>query len=371
MKILYVIIDLESGGAQEALYQFLKEQDIKKFNPSVISLSGRGSLARKIEKIPVPVYSVNLRNAFLFFFGVVKFIYLVLKIKPDVIHSWIYHANLAALLMKFLARKKVVWSIRCSDADFTKYGLISAAAVKLSAMLSFAPDGIIYNSFAGLKSHRALGFGGSNQTVIQNGVDTCYFAPVAGRKEELRKKYGLQGDSAVVGMASRFDPMKDFDTLFEAFSKIRSARKNVFLAMCGGGIVADNVYLSELIEKNNLGDSVKLLGFMEDMREFYAMLDIFVLSSKSEGFPNVLAEAMACGLPCVSTDAGDAKIILGDAGDAVAKSDAFALAGELEKLLEKSAEERREIGAAGRERIKKMFPLAKFRNETEKYYTCL
>ena len=310
IKILYLISDLDPGGAEIALWQFLRAVDREKINPSVVSLSGEGIVAGKIRKLGIPVRSFDMRNPLKMFFSLFRLLTCALAIKSDLIHSWMYQANVFGFFVSIFLRKRIVWSIRCSDADLKKYGFASLLSLKLSRILSpFAPK-IVFNSGAGLEYHIKIGFSSKNSLVIQNGIDVEIFRSVTSKKNEIRRKWKIPEEIFLIGMASRFDPMKDFDALFRAVS-IVCQEVEVLLALCGSGVVGGNRVLAIKAERAGIKDKMRFLGHIEDMREFYSMLDLFVLSSRSEGFPNVLVEAMSCGVPVVSTDVGDAQKIIG------------------------------------------------------------
>ncbi|PKM99284.1 MAG: hypothetical protein CVU78_07085 [Elusimicrobia bacterium HGW-Elusimicrobia-2] len=345
MKILYVVSDLASGGAQIALGRFLKVIDREKFHPSVIALSGGGEQADYIRALGIEVQAFDMRGFFAPLKAFRGFLSAVKKIDPDIIHGWMYHGNAAALFAAAACGgKALIWSIRCSDFDLSKYGLMTKLAFFINRKFSSTPVKVIYNSNAGKKYHEANGFSPEKSTVIQNGLDTEYFSPAPEKKKEYRKKYGLDAGVKLIGMASRYDPMKDFDTLFAAFAAVRSIDPATELILCGKGITKDNAALSATAQKYGIEKGLILAGHIEAMNEFYPMLDLFVLSSKSEGFPNVLAEAAACAVPAISLACGDAEDIAG-AENILPQADTRALAEKMVKTLQMGKEETA-IGAA-------------------------
>ena len=312
MKILYVVSDLASGGAQIALGRFLKVLDRDKFTPFVIALSDGGEQAEYIRSLGIDVQSFDMRGFFGFPSAFLKFLSAVKTINPDVIHGWMYHGNAAALFAAGRCPEAgLLWSIRCSDFDLSKYGMMTKLAFFINRKCSTSPSKIIYNSHAGKKYHEEHCFCPEKSVVIQNGVDTEYFKPAPEKKNEYRKKYGVADGVKLIGMASRYDPMKDFDTLFGSFAAVRASRPDTALILCGKGMEASNAALMATVKKYGVEDGVILAGHIREMNEFYPMLDIFVLSSKSEGFPNVLAEAAVCGVPVLSSACGDAEEIIG------------------------------------------------------------
>ncbi len=328
MKILYVVSDLTSGGAQIALGRFLKVLDREKFQPCVISLSAGGEPADYIRALGIEVQAFDMRGFFGFPSAFLKFLSAVKKINPDVIHGWMYHGNAAVLFAGAVCPAAgLLWSVRCSDFDLSKYGMMTKLAFFMNRKFSSSPAKIIYNSNAGKKYHEEKGFCSEKSLVIQNGVDMEYFTPVPEKKKEYRKKYGIADDVKLIGMASRYDPMKDFDTLFGAFAAARAVNPGTALILCGKGIEPSNAVLAAVAKKYGVEDGVIFAGHINEMNEFYPMLDLFVLSSKSEGFPNVLAEAAACGVPVLSSACGDAEEIIG--------AEKIAPVGDIKALSEK------------------------------------
>jgi len=274
MKILYVVSDLASGGAQIALSRFLKVLDREKFTPFVIALSEGGEQADYIRSLGIDVQSFDMRGFFGFPSAFLKFLAAVKKIKPDVIHGWMYHGNAAALFAAGRCPEAgLLWSVRCSDFDLSKYGMMTKLAFFINRKFSSSPSKIIYNSNAGKKYHEAKGFCPEKSVVIQNGVDTEYFKPALEKKNELRSKYGVAPGVKLIGMASRYDPMKDFDTLFGAFALVRASRPDTALILCGKGMEASNAALVDAAKQYGVEDEVILAGHIKEMNEFYPMLE--------------------------------------------------------------------------------------------------
>ena len=340
MKILYIVSDLATGGAQIALSRFLKFLDRDKFTPVVISLSGEGERSAQIRSMGIELRAFEMRGLFATLTAFRGFLSAVKEIKPDVIHGWMYHGNAAALFAAAVCPgTALVWSIRCSDFDLSKYGMMTKLAFFINRKFSSMPLKIIYNSNAGKKYHEEKGFSPDASVVIQNGIDRDYFRPAPEKKNEYRAKYGIAPGVKLIGMASRYDPMKDFDTLFAAFASVRAVEPAARLILCGKDITSDNRALSAMAVKYGLAGGLALAGHIRDMREFYPMLDLFVLSSRSEGFPNVLAEAAASAVPAISLSCGDAADIVGTE-NIVPQGDSAALAKKMLETLAKSVEER-------------------------------
>lgn len=268
---------------------------------------------------------------------------LIRRERPDVIQSWLYHADLAATLARAAAfsRAPLAWSLRCSDMDFAHYAPTTRLVVRALARLSRVPTVIASNSEAGLAWHRRLGYRPRRSLVIPNGFDTDRFRPDPTARARLLSLAGWPEDTVVVGLVARVDPMKDHAGFFEAFARTPAGLRAVLV-----GRGTDELAIPPL-----LAGRVLALGLREDVGALMAGFDIACLASRfGEGFPNVLGEAMACGVACVTTDVGDAATIVGAAGIVVPPGDPIALAAALSALAADS-DRRRAMGAAGRARV--------------------
>jgi glycosyltransferase involved in cell wall biosynthesis len=184
-------------------------------------------------------------------------------------------------------------------------------------------------------------------------------AALAEPRRRLRASVGIGDDAPVVGLVGRFDPLKDHRTFLRAAGIIARARPDVRFMLVGRGVDDGNAELAAWIRELQLDGRVALLGERRDIAACYAAMDVFCLSSIHEAFPNVVAEAMATGVPCVVTDAGDAASIVGETGRVVPPRNPERLGAALSAVLSMPAEERRALGAAARRRIETTFSMAR------------
>jgi glycosyltransferase involved in cell wall biosynthesis len=194
-------------------------------------------------------------------------------------------------------------------------------------------------------------------TVIRYGFDPGAFRPDAAAGRALRRQLAVPEEAPVVGIAGRFDVFKDYPTFFAAAAALRRRLPGAFFLACGEGVTESNAELLALVREPGLRERCRLLGRFSEMPKFYAALDVATLTSVSEGFPNVVGEAMACGRPCVVTDVGDCADMVGETGLAVPARRPEALAEGWEKLLSLPAPERARLGAAARARVETEFSL--------------
>jgi glycosyltransferase involved in cell wall biosynthesis len=285
------------------------------------------------------------------------------------VHGYLDVANIVALLSGRICKARVVFGVRASDKDFSEYDWTARATYHLSIFLARFADGVIANSQAGLNlyygansrlnSHKAV--------FIPNGIDIKKFKKEHALGVPLRAEWSIREHEKLVGIVGRLAPMKDYQTFLMAAAQVQSSNFNQVRFVCIGDGRAE--YKQSLQEfSKNIGANVIWAGLRNDMPAVYNALDLLVLSSKfGEGFPNVIAEGMACGVPCVATDVGDCKIILGETGRIVPPGNAQALAEAIKQLLSLSPEEKEEMKRNARERIEDEFPIEKMVSKTEQF----
>jgi glycosyltransferase involved in cell wall biosynthesis len=161
----------------------------------------------------------------------------------------------------------------------------------------------------------------------------------------------------VIGIAARFHPHKDHRNFTWAAARLQQQMPSVHFLLCGLDITWENSQLAGWINAAGIRDCCHLLGVREDMSRLFAGMDIATTASRTEAFPIVIGEAMACGTPCVVTDVGDSAMIVGDTGIVVPPGDPSALAEAWRKLIEAGQEVRRRLGIAARNRIREHFAL--------------
>jgi len=245
----------------------------------------------------------------------------------------------------------LIWGLRSANGSLQGYGFLTRQVVRLCARLSGFPSVIVVNSHAGRMVHRQQGYDTAKMRVIPNGVDVDHFCPDQAARESVREELGLSRDSFLVGMFARFSPMKDHATFVRAISLVQARYPEVQILLSGEGITGKNDQLLELLRKNKIHRAAHLLGVRRDMPRLTAALDVACLSSWSESFPNVLVEAMSCGIPCVAANAGDVERIIGRVGRVVPPRSPEALAESLLQLIELGPVERQKLGRLGRQRI--------------------
>jgi glycosyltransferase involved in cell wall biosynthesis len=191
--------------------------------------------------------------------------------------------------------------------------------------------------------------------VIPNGLDTATFAPAVDHRNAARRLLGLSEMEVVIGHVGRPDPQKDHRTLMAAFDILAARHADVRLVLIGSGFAPGDAYLESMIGDKLCAGRVLALGPRDDVATLLPAMDVFALSSWGEAFPNVVVEAMSCGVPCVSTDVGDAGVILGDTGWIVPPNDPSALANALDAAISEPSTDRRARGIRARDRVRTHF----------------
>ena len=270
--------------------------------------------------------------------------------RPDVIQCWMYHANLMG--MTLLHPRRVLWNIRCSDMDLAHYGHLYRLTVLAGARLSRMPAAIITNSEAGSVAHMRIGYRPKRWVTIPNGFDTDLFRPDAQTRSAMRAKLRIPEDAFVIGLIGRLDPMKDHVTFFRAAGAFLAGHPGIHFILAGRGVTRKNQAFTDLMQGVPDTGTFHLLDERCDMPEVLSTLDMATSSSVSEGFPNAVAEAMACGLPCVATDAGDTGILLGDAGILVKRQSPEDLCRAWDFIARMDPADRLAMGMKARERIR-------------------
>ncbi len=372
IKVVHVISGLNAGGTEMMLYKLLSQMSESKFENTVISLtdSENGEVGKKIKELGLPLYTLSMRAGSINPKGFIKLLILLYRLKADVLQSWLYHSDLLCTFAFFLSPvKKLCWNIRCSYVDFKKYSKLTELTVRALSKLSFIPDVVVVNSEEGRKHHSTIGFHPKKWKYIPNGFNTNKFQPSSIAKSKLIQELKLVDSDFLIGMVARFDPLKDHENFIEAARHLSLKNQNVHYVLIGRGLNDKNSNLVAQIKKARLEDKFHLLGERKDVAELVAGLDLFSLSSKAEGFPNVIGEAMACGIPCVVTNAGDSANIVGETGITVPISNAKALAEAWEKFTQMSPDELKQKGALARKRILEKFDLPAIANEYEELYS--
>lgn len=370
IKVMHIITELDVGGAEVMLAKLLAAMDPGRFKQSVLSLQTKGPIGVQIEKLGIPVYELNLHRPFLKIRSLLKLRMILSEQRPDLIQGWMYHGNLAASLFRFLHVRKqpAIWNIRHSIYSLKHEKTTTKMVIRIGALFSRSAAGIIYNSHISAAQHAAIGYFPGKACMIPNGFDLRRFRPNRHARQRLRSELGVPKDGILVGLIARYHAMKDHANFLKAAALISKQRENVRFLILGRDVDKRASGLNRIVETLGLTGKVIFLGERSDVETFYPALDIASLSSYGEGFPNVIGEAMACGIPCVVTDVGDCRRLVGKTGVVVPAKDSEALKRGWGRLIDKGQVERANLGAAARRRILENFAISKVAEQYEELY---
>jgi glycosyltransferase involved in cell wall biosynthesis len=356
----HIITGLNFGGAELMLKRLLLEcSGYDNYNQTVVTLEGPGLLDNELRSNGIDVINLNISSPWNFIIGMHKLLKLMKVCKPDTVFTWMYHADLIGGLAAYLSGiKNIIWNIRCTDIP---QGRISSTGfiVKLCSLFSFIiPGAIICCAHSAKSFHIRLGYCSKKMLVIPNGYDLSSFNPSQNLKTKVKKRLGLSKRSKIIGIVGRFDESKDFKNFIKSASKVALKFDDVFFFMAGKGVDRENYKLMSWINEAQINDRIVLFGQV-DPHDLYAAMDFYCLSSKYEGFPNVVAEAMAMETPCIVTDVGDARTIVNNLGMVVPPNDHNQLSEAIIEMLMKPDSIKNKMAAEARQSIFENYDIKK------------
>ncbi len=358
MRLVHIITGLDTGGAEGMLLR-LAQRLRPEFEQQVISLTNAGPVADQLMTAGIPVLALGMSASRPDPLVLMRLLRLLRGFQPEVVQTWLYHADLVGGTAARLAGvRALAWNIRNNDLSPDKTKPRTRRLVGWLARLSgWLPARIVCCSLAARDSHVALGYAADRFEVIANGFDLARFHPDRQARDSVRAELGIPGTVPLIGLFARYDPQKNHAGLLVAAGLLHQVRPDVHFLLAGRGVDDGNVELVDQARRAGVAPVLHLLGERQDLPRLMASLDLSTLASWGEAFPNVLGEAMACAVPCVSTDAGDAALIIGDTGRVVPRGDMAALAGAWRELLVLPAARRDALGAGARERIARNFDM--------------
>jgi glycosyltransferase involved in cell wall biosynthesis len=372
IKVVHIITGLKVGGAENMLCKLVTRPNGPGITHEVVSLGDVGPLGERMQQAGIPVHALGMKPGRPDPFPVLKLAHWLRGRQPDVVLTWLYHADVVGGIANRLAGGfPLAWNIRRSYMDRATLKPSTYLLGRLCCHLShILPQRILCCSHAGMEAHLQLGYASAKMEIIPNGFDTQAFQPNRAARKDIRAELGLPEETLLIGMLGRFHPMKDHHNLIQAASLLRTTRPDVHFVCAGAQMNRENAELARWLRSADLCDNFHLLGTRTDMPTLTASLDIATLSSRSgEGFPNVVGEAMACGVPCVVTDIGDSSYIVGDTGVVVPPRSAVALRSGWERLLALSPDERAALGARARQRVEAEFSLDMIAHCYDQFFT--
>ncbi|HEY9271117.1 glycosyltransferase family 4 protein, partial [Achromobacter sp.] len=336
LRVLHIITGLGQGGAESVLFRLATypEADVEHV---VVSLTDEGIYGARLRAAGIAVHALGMKRGRVSLGGFMALRSLIVAARPDAVQTWMYHADLIGGLAARLAGvRAIVWGIRNSGEHLERSSRSARMVLRACALLSGRiPKAIVCAAQKSAERHADKGYARERMVVIANGYDLSRYAPDGEARVRVRAQWGLPEDVPAIGCVARWDPLKDHANLLRAVAALVRDGRDAGLrcVLIGRGMDTDNAELAALIDRLGLRDRVVLAGPSDDVPGAMNGLDLHVLSSCAEGFPNVVAEAMACGVYCVVTDVGDAAFIVGDTGVVVPPEQSEALARGIETAL--------------------------------------
>jgi glycosyltransferase involved in cell wall biosynthesis len=360
--VLHLITGLDVGGAELTLARLVSRLRTRGVRGTVVSLTRPGPVAERISAAGVPVRSLGVRRGALAPSAVFRLGRMLRRERPDVVQTWLHHADLLGTLAVWIsarasARPALVWNVRASSVSRAHDKWLLAMTRRACAWLSRHPAAIVANSRAGVDAHVRLGYRTSRWVVIPNGVDLEEFRPDPDARAAVRRELGVPEAAVMVGCVARLHPQKGHDVFLAAASTMLARAPALHVVLVGSGVDAASEPFRSWLRRlpDGAASRVRLLGCRTDMPRIHAALDVACSASIfGEGFPNAVAEAMACGVPVVATDVGDTAHLVGNQGLVVPPGDAAVLAARCLDLVSDD-ERRRRLGAGARRRVEQAF----------------
>jgi glycosyltransferase involved in cell wall biosynthesis len=370
IKILFLITGLATGGAEMMLLKLLRKLDRSRFSPTVISLKDLGELGHRIADLGIQVHVFDMNSDITLGLRFWRLTRLFRQLQPDIVQTWMYHADLLGGIAARLAGcRRVIWSIRQSNLSKTENKWSTLWVVKFCSILShFIPVKILTCSVRAKDIHAAIGYAGVKFQVIPNGFELDRFMYDKTARDSVRAELGLAPGVPLVGLVARFDPQKNHLGFVKSAALIVSQQPDVHFLLAGAGVDLDNTEINDAVAVHGLQDHIHLLGRRDDIPRLMSSLDVLVSPSLGEAFPNVLGEAMACGVPCVVTDVGDSAEIVGANGRVVSSTDIEGLSNEVINVLHLPPSAKRELSRQARLRVADNYEIGHVVRQYEAFY---
>ena len=365
---MHVISGLNAGGAELMLLRLVKSRGANSgARHVVVSLTGIGKVGLQLQAAGITVYALKMHSAVCVFSAIFELVQLIRALRPEIVQTWMYHADLiGGVAARLAGNSGVIWGVR--GAAIPQPGMSTTKfVVNVCSLLSrFIPRVIVCCAESARVAHAKLGYDSSKLVVIPNGYELSCLVAHPSLRQQTRASFGISDEDIVIGIVGRFDPLKDHFNFVCAALLVAARVPAARFLMVGRGLDPSNSDLQSWLSASEFPKKFVLAGEQSDVLACYAAMDIFCLSSTNEGFPNVVCEAMAMNIPCVVTDAGDAAEIVSATGLVVGTGNSAALANALFRMIEIGSIERSRLGKCARLRIEKNYSIeiaaARFEN---------
>jgi len=366
-KIVFFIRSLNAGGAERQLIITAKGLANRGYKVIVLTFYANGFYESELADTDIQLLSAHKKGRWDLLAFFLRLLTILRQQSPDIIYSFLGAANILSVFLRlFISTTKIVWGVRASNVDLKKYDWLSRWSYWVECRLARFADVIIANSYAGLEYAEAHGFPEKNITVIHNGIDADYFRSDKLAGERLRKAWGIVENELLIGVVGRIDPMKGHPDFLEAAVLIKQQYPHIRFVCVGKGNVTYEKTMHKMATELGLDDVLIWAGRHSDMIAVYSALDIASSSSSyGEGFPNVIGEAMSCGVPCVVTDVGDSAVVVGETGLVVPAKDSMALSLAWQRMFSLDKMTFDGLSAVARKRAVNEFSVSALLDRTE------
>ncbi len=362
-KILHVTTSVGPGGAENMMLNLVKQHDQKgRFESVIVTTNDThpGSLREKLEQ---HARVIDLQLNTVLSPGFIKaFDRVIQQEQPQLIKVWEMDCGVVAgAVSKAMRQIPVVWGIHVMGIpDHPSFGAIGQAVRRRIIGLGswFCNDRIASCSHRSMtRLDQEFGFPGGRMEWLPNGIDVSRFIPSEERRTTLREELGIPANATVIGLVARRNPVKNLPLFFDSVSEMMQRNKDVHFLWSGGMPEDAEDEIAEAYRRLPDPDRMHLAGFRSQSENVYPALDICTLTSESEAFPMVLLEALACGVLGVSTDVGDAGLIIDECGGVAASHQPAAIVEQWEKLLRLPETEWNRLQQKGVQRIREDFSI--------------
>lgn len=364
MKILHIITGLDGGGAEKTLLKICQKSYNSNNIHSVISLQTDGVLLRDFQSSGINVNNFNFNKNILDIFEIIKLFFFIKKFKPNIVMTWLYHADFIGLLMKFYFKDsfKLIWNIRCSDINFNNYSNITKYLFHALKKYSHIPNTITFNSFKGKEFHLSQGYINGNIKIIPNFVDTKYWKFSEIERKEIRDKLIIDKNTFLIANIGRYDPQKDHNTFVESAKILIKKGLDIKFLIIGKNTNNINI-------QKDIRDYFIILDYQKEIKKYYSALDLLILSSSyGEGFSNVILESMSMSIPCIVSNVGDNKRIVSNDKYVFEKKDFVLLSTIIQNFIKLNKNLKDQIKRTNRKNIEENYDIKNLLNKFNKLW---
>jgi glycosyltransferase involved in cell wall biosynthesis len=357
-SVMFVMRDLHIGGAQRQVCALARGLAKAGHRVGISVFYKGGELETELSSVPVPIFDLEKPHRFDLFRTVRRFRSILRDFQPDVLYSYLPVPNLFALVVRFGGtRPYIVWGIRASAMQLGHYDWLTRFAYRLEARLARLADLVIVNSHVGFRDAVARGIPAERLEIVDNAIDLARFRPDKNLRARARQNWSIADATPIIGMVARIDPMKDQSTFFAGMMLAIKQRQDLRAICVAIGSPEEQHRLTAECAVLGIADHVRILGAQDNLSKTYNGFDLLCSTSAfGEGFPNTVAEAMACGVPCIVTAVGDAPRVVGAAGTVIPTGDPSALAEAVIRFFAGSTQQRSALSLQSRTQIEAYSP---------------